>query len=241
MILAIDIGNSRIKWGMHDNGGWLATGAADKNDLDVLAAAWKNGPSPGQIIASSVADPAIVAAINARLACWPVAPRWISAEAQQCGVSNGYRTPSQLGSDRWTALIAARRRTSAACLVVNCGTAMTVDALSASGRFLGGLIVPGLSLMEQALERGTKAIRLDGGDYQRFPDTTANAVRSGCLNALCGAVERMAYELSEAHGTPHCFLSGGNAQDVLPRLRISAEVVDNLVLEGLIGIAHSCS
>ncbi len=240
MILAIDIGNSRIKWGMYDEGRWLAAGAAGKHDTDSLAAAWKTHPIPQRIIASNVAGPAVAAAVKATLSHWPVTPRWICAEAEQCGVSNAYRTPSQLGSDRWAALIAARQRTPGACLVVNCGTAMTVDALSAGGRFLGGLIVPGLSLMGQALERGTEAIRVEGGDYQRFPDTTANAVRSGCLNALCGAVERMAGELAEANGSPHCFLSGGDALEVLPRLRISAEVADNLVLEGLIRIAHSC-
>lgn len=240
MILAIDIGNSRIKWGMHDDTGWLATGAVDRHDTDSLAAAWGRHPVPQGIIASNVAGPAMAAAVDAKLSHWPVTPRWICAEAEQCGVSNAYRTPSQLGSDRWAALIAARLRTAEACLVVNCGTAMTVDALSADGRFLGGLIVPGLNLMKQALEQGTNAIRFAGGDYRRFPDTTENAVRSGCLNALCGAIERMAYELAEENGSPRCFLGGGDALDVLPRLRISAEVVDNLVLEGLIGIAHSC-
>ncbi len=116
---------------------------------------------------------------------------------------------------------------------------MTVDALSADGVFLGGVIVPGLDLMRASLDAGTAQLRLAQGAFYYFPDNTADAIMSGAINALTGAIERMRGYMEETgQGSPLVVLSGGAAALLQPRLNTSVEWVDNLVLEGLLEIAN---
>ncbi|MEK6594529.1 MAG: type III pantothenate kinase, partial [Pseudomonadota bacterium] len=144
----------------------------------------------------------------------------------------------QLGADRWAALIGAWHRFHGPCLVVGAGTTVTVDALSGEGVFLGGLIIPGFELMRGSLARNTAQLKLQDGDFHYFPDNTANAIMSGAINALCGAVERMLGFMQETGEVMPCVvLSGGVAGLLADRLNARVEVVDNLVLEGLLSIA----
>jgi type III pantothenate kinase len=135
-------------------------------------------------------------------------------------------------------LIAARHIAPEGCVVVNAGTAMTVDALTADGVFLGGLIVPGLTTMLRALSESTAAIGEARGNYRDIPKNTPDAVYSGALSAMAGAVRHMnALLAGEEKREPTCLLSGGDAQLLLPLLSAKTRKVDNLVLDGLIRIA----
>ncbi|MCL4472208.1 MAG: type III pantothenate kinase [Gammaproteobacteria bacterium] len=237
MILAADAGNTRIKWGLHDGGVWLEKGWSNTADSARLSDAWSGISAPGQIVVSNVAGPAVRNQIELACKRWPVEIQWIKATDCQCGVRNGYENFSQLGSDRWAALIAARSMLHEACIVANVGTAMTVDALSSDGVFMGGIIVPGLMAMRSALAESTAAIEVSGGSFKAFPGNTADGVYTGALSAMAGAVERMAEELHRAQGRlPLRVLSGGDAESLLPLLSGNAMMVDNLVLEGLIRI-----
>lgn len=239
IVLAVDAGNTRIKWGLHDGAAWTARGAAAHGERAILETAWKRLAAPQRIAVSNVAGPEAEAFLRERFAPWRVESRWIRSLPQQCGVRNGYRDPSQLGCDRWSALIAARRRVSGPCLVVSAGTAMTVDALAADGLFLGGIIVAGAGLMKRALAGSTAGLDEAAGMFEDFPRSTADAMESGAIQALGGAVERMARLLRErAAAEPRCILSGGAASLLAPRLGLPHEVADNLVLEGLLIIAH---
>jgi len=116
---------------------------------------------------------------------------------------------------------------------------MTVDALNGEGLFLGGCIIPGAALMRDALARDTANLALRAGKFSYFPDNTGDAITSGAINALAGAVERMALYLRESTGAePRIVLSGGDASLVEERLNAQGAVVDNLVLEGLLHIAR---
>ncbi|HSD60895.1 MAG TPA: type III pantothenate kinase [Burkholderiales bacterium] len=239
IVLAVDAGNTRIKWGLHDGAAWTARGAATHGERSALERDWAPLAAPQRIAVSNVAGPETGAFLRERLARWGAESCWIRSLPQQGGVRNGYRDPSQLGCDRWAALIAARRRVSGPCLVVNAGTAMTVDALAADGLFLGGIIVPGAGLMKRALAGSTAALDEAAGLFEDFPRSTADAMVSGSIQALGGAVERMARLLRERAGAePRCILSGGAAPLLAPRLGLPLEVADNLVLEGLLIIAH---
>ena len=237
MILVIDSGNSRVKWGLHDGAAWRVQDSLPAGGAAQLAAAWQDLPQPRIVAIANVAGEAARAALNAALSHWPVEARWAASQAEQCGVKNGYVHPAQLGCDRWAALIGARHLHGGNCLVVNAGTALTVDALTHHGDFLGGIIVPGLALMQQALAANTAALKLHDGKFEALPDNTADAIYSGALQAMCGAVERMAREMAERGFSPLCVLSGGAAQTLAPRLNLPLKLVDNLVLEGLLRIA----
>ncbi|MCC6917418.1 type III pantothenate kinase [Nitrosomonas sp.] len=240
-VLAIDSGNTAIKWGLHDGERWLANGSTLQDRRMMLKQSWTRLPIPSLVLISNVAGLQAEKDLAVLLQPWQVPPRLISAKASQCGVINRYTRPEQLGCDRWMALIAARHRVQRACLVVDIGTAMTADALAATGEFLGGIIVPGPDTMKQALagRAGTFAIP-NSGSFQNFPINTANALFSGMIQALTGALERMHDQLSSySNGQipAEIILTGGGAALLAPHIRISHQIVDNLVLEGLIIIA----
>jgi len=240
MILAIDAGNSRLKWGLHDGDSWRTLGVVSNLTLASVENVWHTIQQPDQIVISNVAGEQVRSDILMLLSHWHLAPYWIVAKSVECGVTNGYRDPAQLGSDRWAALIAARHLYPGYCLVVSVGTAMTVDVLSDAGKFVGGIIVPGPDLMQDALSVKTDRIDSDAdGVFMLLPDNTADAVYSGVLQALAGAIERMHHAVVETHGhAPLCILSGGAAHVLQPLLKMPLRVVDNLVLEGLIRIVQ---
>lgn len=242
-MLLFDAGNSQCKWAWIENGVWLRQGVLANTD----DAAWQELkeslaalPSPRKILVSNVAGAAMEQRLRELCAAWPCVVEFIVAQAGQCGVRNSYEQAAQLGSDRWAALIAAWQQVHGACLVVNCGTATTVDALSATGEFLGGLILPGIALMQRSLLRNTAHLGLLTGEICDFPRNTADAIASGVLRATAGAVQHQ-YRLLAARHEAHCIVSGGAANIILPHLGLAAEQVDNLVLKGMQIIGQNCS
>jgi type III pantothenate kinase len=235
-LLAVDAGNSRIKWGLWD-GGWLRQDSVAKDDALLLAAAWQLFDTPRHVIASNVAGAHVSEWLNAWARSNGLVVRWVTSQPEQCGVSNGYREPAQLGADRWAALVAARHLAAGAALAVNAGTAVTIDALTQEGEFLGGLIVPGLDLMAAALARGTAELPRAPGVIAQFPGSTADAIASGAMQSVCGAIERMERALAERGTQPQILLSGGAAHAIRNHLGRPVRLVPNLVLEGLRRIA----
>ena len=240
MMLAVDAGNSRIKWGVHDGQAWLLQDAASHDELDRLAAGLRAFPGIRRAIIANVAGAAVAAALQAMLDEAGIAVHWVRPTAQASGVGNGYAIPAQLGSDRWAALVAAWHRQQGACVVACAGTALTVDALSARGEFLGGLIVPGLALMKAALHTNTAGLaELEGGLFCSFPSNTRDAVHSGALQAMAGAIDRVCRELASRETCePALLLAGGDAVTLQPVLSATCQIVDNLVLDGLVLLAR---
>jgi len=227
----MDAGNSSLKWVVVEAGQWRTQGRCDYADWDALKA---------ELIAGSVCSIASVTGpereqqLAALLDAAEISATWLTSEASFADLKNTYLDPRQLGVDRWMGLIAARQRTHDPVLVVSVGTAMTVDALAADGMFLGGVIVPGVTLMRQALLQGTAQIADAAGEWQPFPRKTADAVQSGIVAALCGAIGQQHARLAEAcQTTPICLLTGGDAETVSPHLSVPAAWVPSLVLEGI--------
>lgn len=228
-LLCIDSGNTRLKWGLRDGGRWLAQGTR----LDAVDA------RPARVLACNVAGDAPRQSIESFAARHGLPVEWLHARAAQGGVTNGYDHPEQLGADRWGALIGARALHRGDCIVVMSGTATTVDVLAADGRFRGGLILPGLRLMREALAGGTANLPVAEGRFAEQPRNTFDAIASGAVQATAGAIERMFRQIAGG-SNPLCLLSGGAATVVAgasPPLTFAHRVVDNLVLEGLAAIA----
>ncbi len=251
MRLLVDAGNSRIKWALVSGADWLCSAALPSGQADGLARqiadqVARQTPGTGlhdirQIWASNVAGEECALHIRNIGAEIGVEPHFIAAGEMQCGVRNGYSTPSQLGSDRWGALIAAWHLVKRACLVVDTGTATTIDALSAQGEFVGGLILPGVELMQRSLAGAASRLKPAPGEYAPFPQNSADAMCSGAIQASCGAIERQ-YRLLGDDSAP-LLLSGGTAGMLLPYLDqkcfgVPPRIVDNLVLRGLWLIAR---
>lgn len=231
-VLLLDAGNTRLKWALVDQDRWLSHGTVN---YDALRQGQAPLPSATRIRACNVAGPDIATLLQAAA---PIDIEWLGATAMQAGVTNGYRSAQQLGADRWAALIAVRGLTQQDAIVVMAGTALTVDALRADGQFVGGVIVPGFSLMRAALARGTADLGLPDGDVVDFPQATGEAIVNGALVALAGAVQVQHQRLSALSGRrPEIWLSGGDASTLQPVLTAllgdTVHSVDNLVLRGL--------
>jgi len=240
-VLAIDSGNSFLKWGYSENNQWLTCNKIHNQSIDKLSENWKNLEHPDIVVISQVSGHAIRQQLLYHLKIWNTQPHWITALPKQCGVTNGYADPCQLGSDRWAALIAAWNRFHQSCLVVNIGTGMTIDVLSENGVFLGGIIVPGPYSLMNCIDSNTQ-INLEESNcrYEIFPVNTANALYSGVIQSLTGAIERMVrlYNLQHDCVIKHCVFSGGGVADILPHIDFDYEVIENLVLDGLVLIAQ---
>ncbi len=232
-MLLLDVGNSRCKWAWVESGVWRRQGAVGNAEMDALCQAFEALPQPSRILVSNVAGEVQAQRLREICASWERPLEFVSARAEQCGVRTGDQPPERLGSDRWAALIAAWHHVGAACLVVNCGTATTVDALSAQGEFIGGLILPGVSLMQSSLGANTAQLQVESGALQEFPSNTADAIYSGALCATLGAIEHQFGLLHARYRNVHCLVSGGAAGIVLPHVKLPAERMDNLVLHGL--------
>jgi type III pantothenate kinase len=235
MILAIDCGNSRLKWGLHGNGSWHGGGTVPVADLARLAKSWKKIAAVDEVIAANVAGPSVRRWLESFFARRSLAPTWVEAKRRECGVTNGYGKPAQLGADRWAALIGAWSILRGPCLVVTAGTATTADVLRSDGTFAGGAILPGLELMRQSLARHTAGLPLTKGRFSIRPRNTADAIETGCLLAQAGAIERMFATMEPGAA---CVLAGGAASRIARHLGIPVRLVDNLVLEGLVRIAQ---
>lgn len=238
-LLVIDCGNSFVKWGMHDGNSWVRKHKIAWKEIDTLISEFLILPKPTQIYISFVAREVLKIHITQLLSLWQVDQQWIVSRFSQCHVTNGYINPKQLGSDRWAALIAAWSRLHQGCLVINVGTAMTVDVLTNDGFFSGGIILPGVLTMQNCLLHNTQLNFPPNGQYQDFPVCTEDGLISGSVHALAGAIERMHTLISTQLGSPtkYCVISGGGACQIIPFLKLSYLWIEDLVLEGLVIIA----
>jgi type III pantothenate kinase len=249
--LALDVGNTRLKWALYESphvgARLLAQGAQFLEQIETLADGdWRDLPAPRWVMGCVVAgDPVKRRVMDQieQLAGWDAVPQWVVASAQEAGVTNGYDHPARLGSDRWVAMIGARQYLEtqglqAPCLVVMVGTAVTVEALDAQGHFLGGIILPGHGIMLRALESGTAGLHVPTGLVCDFPTNTSDALTSGGTFAIAGAVQRMADNLARHSGqTPLCLMTGGAAWKMAPSMSLHVEVLESLIFDGLLAIA----
>lgn len=240
MILEIDMGNTRLKWRIRDQQITLVDGAIGvETQLDLLIdkiEAYRSEIS-AVLVASVVGE-----GLEQRLTDWSV--RYLALRpvfARSCAVSglvrNGYREPQLLGVDRWLGMVAAYKLASGACVVVSCGTAITVDLIAQNGEHLGGFIAPGLNLMLDSLTSGTRQIKLTHQvpalDLSPAASTT-NAVYSACAAMMTGLIDNGAQQLCKLNQNPEfqMIFTGGDAAKLLP-FYPQAQLVSDLVLDGL--------
>jgi type III pantothenate kinase len=244
--LAIDCGNTRLKWALYASpapgAAVLQQGAVFLETIDELAeSAWRGLPAPASMLGCIVAGDAVRRRVEEQMELWDIEPHWVVPSAGEAGLSNGYDHPNRLGADRWVALAGARARVLMSpgpprpALVVAVGTAVTVDALDADGRFLGGMILPGFGLMLRALEMGTAGLKVPTGEVVDFPTNTSDALMSGGANAIAGAIERQHRRLLTRSGQePLLYMTGGAAVKLAPITDLGFEMVDSLIFEGLL-------
>ena len=250
-LLALDVGNTRLKWALYDRAQagarLLQHGAVFLENIDHLAEReWANLAAPQNMLGCVVAGEAIRRRVEEQMELWDVTPRWVVPSAAEAGLTNGYDHPTRLGADRWIAMIGALARMHKQTagepprpmVVVMVGTAVTVEAVDAEGHFLGGIILPGHGIMLRALESGTAGLRVPTGDVRPFPTNTSDALTSGGTYAIAGAVERMVMHVRDHCGSePLCYMTGGAGWKMAPSMSTPIELVESLIFDGLLEVA----
>ena len=238
--LLLDGGNSRLKWAWVEQGEIVRTQAAHYRDLAALEQDWQEYAQPHtQIMGSAVCGEEKKQKVQAAL---PQHIVWLGSMAQAAGIHNHYRHVEEHGADRWFNALGSRKFTQNACVVVSCGTAVTIDALTANNHYLGGVIMPGFHLMRESLLRRTAHLNRPEGSWYAFPTTTANAIATGMADAVCGALMLMHARLKErSEGrVVDIVITGGGAGKIARALpeNFAAEnhvkIVENLVIYGLL-------
>jgi type III pantothenate kinase len=238
--LLVDVGNTRLKWALQD-GTELSDCRAQEYTVaqlpHLLDEYWREIPVPGQIYVANVSGEEVAQAITSySRGRWQQEPVYATVKPVAAGVTNAYRDITQLGIDRWLAVIAAWSKYRSPLLVAGCGTALTIDVVDGDGHHLGGLIIPGLRLMQDYLNTGTRGINTAA---VRTPalglgDSTADCIANGAACAMVSAIERVAEESRHKFGADlQRIIMGGDAEVVNSLLREPFILEPNLVLEGL--------
>ena len=247
--MAIDVGNTRLKWTLYDRPAagarMLAQGAEFLEQIDRLGeVVWSQIPEPTTMLGCIVAGTAVKHRVQEQMEQWNVEPRWVVASEAEAGLVNGNDFPARLGADRWVAMIGARhhmlrRGPPRPILLVMVGTAVTVEAIDQHGRFVGGLILPGHGIMLRALESGTAGLHVPTGDVVEFPTNTSDALTSGGTFAIAGACERMFQHLfKRCAAEPLCLMTGGAGWKMLPAMTRPFELIESMIFDGLLVIAE---
>ena len=236
MILELDVGNSRIKWRLLAADDLAVVGVGHVSGFDEL----QRAPELEVVISMARMCSVRGGGINKKLEDWVRVKHEVelvqAAVTQNCGgVTNQYADVSRLGIDRWLAMLAAYRRAGGACMIIDSGTAFTIDVLDAQGLHLGGYIIPGLKLMRSSLESNT-AIRLSGNHCvysQSLGHSTDEAVFNGTVTALLATIKQQRKSLGRA-GTVEIYFAGGDAGLLHGLAGLDrSEIVTSLVLDGL--------
>jgi type III pantothenate kinase len=242
--LLLDVGNSRLKWGVLDDGNIRRTGhiSQDRIREQGLTVLTTKLPRRVDVVrASNVAGNSLATRLSGVVGLHCNADvHFARSEKRGWGVTNSYRQPRRLGVDRWVAMIGAWAEFQSACLIVDAGTAVTLDAIDADGLHLGGQIIPGVETMLDSLSSATSDIppvkaplRQSSGDLKIFGRNTAAAVREGAQNAVAGAIDRAFRTLQSNAYEPTIILTGGGASRILGALEATPVHRPNLVLHGL--------
>lgn len=241
MKLLLDVGNSRVKWGTLEAGVLRAGGALPRTapDGQLLREIGAGLPRPRAVWACNVAGEKVAAALDS--ACrdlWGVNAHFAIAQAEACGLRSGYGEPERLGADRWLAMLGALNTYGRPLCLVSCGTATTVDAVDATGRHLGGYIIPGTLLMAQALMQGTQLRPGAGGGSTELGCSTDACIANGAVSATAALVDRTIQRLRAAHGQSlHCVVTGGAAAAIMSAIEAPLVHDPDLVLAGLALVA----
>lgn len=240
MKLLIDIGNSRLKWAVAQDD-TITNGGAVEHDrpelAELLLQAWAGLDRPRQVAIASVAAQGLFDRVAGALhSLWPGLQLYrAQSTAYALGVRNAYQQPNRLGVDRWLALLAAHRHYPGNVCIVDCGTAITVDALNYDGQHLGGLIAPGVTMMRRSLGRQAAALAFsDQVAALELANGTEAAIANGCLQAATGLVNSVMQRFSDDY---QLLVTGGDAELVASGLSHDVIIDAQLVFKGLAALA----
>ena len=243
--LLVDIGNTRLKWALDTSSGLIPSekylSSAIQPD-ELVNQHWAQIQAT-HVLITCVGNQQVLEQLSASIFNkWGLDAGVLVSPAMGNGITNAYAQPEKLGSDRWAAMVAAMAESKDAVCVVDCGTAVTLDVVSASGLHQGGLIAPGLGLSRQCLQAGTQINFSEQETEQNLGylgQSTEQCIQLGTKDAICGMINMTYQQSIERHGAVRLILTGGDAALLQPCLEYEALIIPDLVLRGLAEIQRS--
>ncbi|MCG8436693.1 MAG: type III pantothenate kinase [Pseudomonadales bacterium] len=239
MKLFIDIGNTAMKWRYRRSGSVVQGGCRHGRDWrSVVATLLAGAPGEGGLtsiwvasVAGREADAEVAGLLQVATG---IQPQFYYSRQSHHGVTSCYPDPVRLGVDRWVAMIEGFRRFGA-CIIVDCGSALTIDAVDASGRFMGGYIVPGLGMLRGALLRDTADVHIEpGASSLGLGQSTGQCVHNGLLRMSVAFVTEVVVELRQVlDDTCKVLVTGGDGPELLDVFAFDYAHMPDLVLDGL--------
>ncbi|MAW32897.1 MAG: hypothetical protein CMK56_00645 [Proteobacteria bacterium] len=240
LLMVVDSGNSRLKWQGQFKSGRVSSGDVAVSDINNLSFRWKMLDKPDRLLIANVAGSAVEAQlIEICHELWGLTPFFIKATSVSCGVTNCYDEPDKLGADRWASLIGAHNIYRKDCLIASLGTATTIDTLYSDGRFLGGIILPGFDLMKSSLSKTVPSLSVPDGRIVQLPRNTPDAISTGILIAVLGAVKELRSQITCQRGVePKVIFCGGHARRIAGAFKEQSVMHQHLVIDGLLKIGQ---
>lgn len=238
MNLLIDSGNSFVKWALASEDGLVTKGRCATMSVTCLYDAWQDYEVPERVVVANVAGKRVEDEISkVASSLWQLDAEFIVASKNCCGLINSYHKPAQLGVDRWMAIVAAFQMTGGPVIVVDCGTAVTIDLTDENGLYVGGVILPGVNTAFQSLKTGTDAVEkfnVPSDPVSSAEKSTEKGVYAGILLGLAGGIERIAREQALLVArVPVICMTGGDAEKLIPYLAVPVDLQADMVLQGL--------
>ena len=249
--LLVDVGNSSVKWSLIHNEVKVKSKLAQLDKLSAMSQErypekisasfftqhWETLQRPENVFVSCVANQQVWDALEQ--ACqqlWAIKAKRITSEKEGFGLLNAYNQPSDLGSDRWCAMIGAMHEIDTDLIVVSCGSAITIDVVKSSGKHLGGYILPGLTMMKRSLGNYTAEVNVDLNLTKSDltpSNTTAGCVDSAVYLSAVKLIETVFEQQAKQSENVQCLLTGGDAVFVAELLSIKCVMMPDLVIRGL--------
>lgn len=250
--MLIDIGNTRTKWAMLTSDGRLSEMQMTPNKTLAKSALKNCLLDAKKVVIANVAGDAMAQQLMDIMPAH-VAVMFVKPTSEACNLVNRYQDSAALGVDRWAAVIAAWNQLQQPAVVVNAGTAITIDhiivdspfkltvldrTVSKKGVYLGGTIMPGLYAMQQTLDDYTANLTsAEKGVVTTFPTNTADAMQTGCMDAVVGSILLQVKQLEKHYAfLPKVVITGGDAVKIAHALRNHVKrvvIAEGLVLQGL--------
>jgi len=240
ILMVVDSGNTRLKWQGKSKSGRISRGNVAVREINNLSGRWKVLAKPDRLLIANVAGSVVEAQlIEICYELWRLTPFFIKATSFSCGVTNCYDEPDKLGADRWASLIGAYNIYREDCLIASLGTATTIDTLHSDGRFLGGVILPGFDLMKSSLSKAVPSLSVPEGRIVQLPRSTPDAISTGILIAVVGAVKELRSQITCERGMePKLIFCGGHAGRIAGAFKEESVIHQHLVIDGLLKIGQ---
>jgi len=235
--LLIDIGNSQLKYTWYERATSLANIKGKTIEMECAASLFKDKPD---VHFCSVKSNQITDEFIEMMRQVGVRFQQANTQKQQFGITNSYATVTNMGSDRWLAMLAADALVNKDVLVIDAGTAITCDFI-VEGKHMGGWIAPGLKMLRETVANKTGRVF----DFEYLAplllpgEDTANCVANGALAQIVGMVHQARSLISMHTSDFDVIISGGDKDIISKNISFASLLHDNLVLAGLARICNA--